>query len=92
VSDISRSLGVTPAVLGLEMRQWLTDAEYVYVFDGGLDPQGDALVKTSLQGVALSSEPKGSGLTLTCAAPGFRRLDTAQYGIRTVTRFVWATR
>ena len=42
VSDISRSLGVTPAVLGLEMRQWLTDQEYAYVFDGGLDPQGDA--------------------------------------------------
>jgi hypothetical protein len=40
VSDISRSLGVTPAVLGLEMRQWLTDAEYAYVFDGGPDPQG----------------------------------------------------
>ena len=40
VSDISRSLGVTPAVLGLEMRQWLTDAEYVFVFEGGLDPQG----------------------------------------------------
>jgi len=42
VSDISRSLGVTPAVLGLEMRQWLTDAEYVFVFEGGPDPQGDA--------------------------------------------------
>ena len=41
VSDISKSLGVTPAVLGLEMRQWLTDAEYRYVFDGGPDPQGD---------------------------------------------------
>jgi len=40
VSDISRSLGVTPAVLGLEMRQWLTDAEYAYVFEGGIDPQG----------------------------------------------------
>ena len=40
VSDISRSLGVTPAVLGLEMRQWLTDAEYVFVFEGGPDPQG----------------------------------------------------
>jgi hypothetical protein len=42
VSDISKSLGVTPAVLGLEMRQWLTDAEYVFVFEGGPDPQGDA--------------------------------------------------
>jgi len=42
VSDISKSLGVTPAVLGLEMRQWLTDLEYRYVFDGGPDPQGDA--------------------------------------------------
>jgi hypothetical protein len=42
VSDISRSLGVTPAVLGLEMRQWLTDQEYVFVFEGGPDPQGDA--------------------------------------------------
>jgi hypothetical protein len=40
VSDISKSLGVTPAVLGLEMRQWLTDAEYVFVFEGGPDPQG----------------------------------------------------
>jgi hypothetical protein len=40
VSDISKSLGVTPAVLGLEMRQWLTDAEYVFVFEGGSDPQG----------------------------------------------------
>lgn len=42
VSDISKSLGVTPAVLGLEMRQWLTDQEYVFVFEGGHDPQGDA--------------------------------------------------
>ena len=42
VSDISKSLGVTPAVLGLEMRQWLTDQEYVFVFEGGPDPQGDA--------------------------------------------------
>lgn len=43
VSDISKSLGVTPAVLGLEMRQWLTDAEYAYVFDGGPDPaNGDS--------------------------------------------------
>jgi len=42
VSDISKSLGVTPAVLGLEMRQWLTDLEYRYVFEGGPDPQGDA--------------------------------------------------
>jgi len=41
VSDISKSLGVTPAVLGLEMRQWLTDLEYRYVFEGGPDPQGD---------------------------------------------------
>jgi hypothetical protein len=40
VSDISKSLGVTPAVLGLEMRQWLTDQEYVFVFEGGPDPQG----------------------------------------------------
>jgi hypothetical protein len=40
VSDISKSLGVTPAVLGLEMRQWLTDLEYAYVFEGGPDPQG----------------------------------------------------
>jgi hypothetical protein len=40
VSDISKALGVTPSVLGLEMRQWLTDAEYVFVFEGGLDPQG----------------------------------------------------
>jgi hypothetical protein len=42
VSDISKSLGVTPAVLGLEMRQWLTDQEYLFEFLGGPDPQGDA--------------------------------------------------
>lgn len=42
VSDIAKSLGVTPAVLGLEMRQWLTDGEYAYIFEGGPDPAGDS--------------------------------------------------
>lgn len=41
VADISKGLGVTPSVLGLEMRQWMSDAEYAFVFGNGPDPEGE---------------------------------------------------
>jgi hypothetical protein len=41
VAEIARKLGVTPSVLALEMRQWMNDAEYGYVFMGGPNPFGD---------------------------------------------------
>jgi transposase-like protein len=41
VAEIAKKLGVTPSVLGLEMRQWMTDAEYAFVFEGGPNPYGE---------------------------------------------------
>jgi hypothetical protein len=41
VAEIARKLGVTPSVLGLEMRQWMSDAEYAFVFEGGPNPYGE---------------------------------------------------
>jgi hypothetical protein len=41
VAEIAKKLGVTPSVLGLEMRQWMTDAEYKFVFEGGPNPYGE---------------------------------------------------
>lgn len=40
-AEIAKALGVTPAVLGLEMRQWMNDAEYKFVFEGGPNPYGE---------------------------------------------------
>lgn len=40
-AEIAKTLGVTPAVLGLEMRQWMNDAEYAFVFEGGPNPYGE---------------------------------------------------
>lgn len=40
-AEIAKALGVTPAVLGLEMRQWMNDAEYAFVFEGGPNPYGE---------------------------------------------------
>jgi hypothetical protein len=41
VAEIARKLGVTPSVLALEMRQWMNDPEYAFVFMGGPNPYGD---------------------------------------------------
>ncbi len=41
VAEIAKKLGVTPSVLGLEMRQWMSDAEYAFVFEGGPNPYGE---------------------------------------------------
>jgi transposase-like protein len=41
VAEIAKKLGVTPSVLGLEMRQWMSDAEYKFVFEGGPNPYGE---------------------------------------------------
>lgn len=41
VAEIAKKLGVTPSVLGLEMRQWMNDAEYAFVFEGGPNPYGE---------------------------------------------------
>jgi hypothetical protein len=41
VAEIARKLGVTPSVLALEMRQWMSDAEYAFVFEGGSNPYGE---------------------------------------------------
>jgi hypothetical protein len=41
VAEIARKLGVTPSVLALEMRQWMSDPEYGYVFMNGPNPFGD---------------------------------------------------
>jgi len=41
VAEIAKMLGVTPSVLGLEMRQWMSDAEYAFVFEGGPNPYGE---------------------------------------------------
>jgi DNA-binding CsgD family transcriptional regulator len=41
VAEIARKLGVTPSVLALEMRQWMNDPEYSFVFMNGPNPYGD---------------------------------------------------
>jgi hypothetical protein len=41
VAEIARKLGVTPSVLALEMRQWMNDPEYAFVFMGGPNPYGE---------------------------------------------------
>jgi transposase-like protein len=41
VAEIAKKLGVTPSVLGLEMRQWMSDGEYAFVFEGGPNPYGE---------------------------------------------------
>jgi hypothetical protein len=41
VAEIARKLGVTPSVLALEMRQWMNDPEYSFVFMNGPNPYGE---------------------------------------------------
>jgi hypothetical protein len=41
VAEIARKLGVTPSVLALEMRQWMSDPEYAFVFMNGPSPYGE---------------------------------------------------
>jgi transposase-like protein len=41
VAEIARKLGVTPSVLALEMRQWMSDPEYSFVFMNGPNPYGE---------------------------------------------------